>query len=247
MKRLVVLGTGIDPVTLDEATDYALCEMRRRRGSYVVTPNAEMLLCAERNPGLRAALEEAALSLPDGVGVTLAARLSGISLTERVPGVDFARRLLAGLNGVNGRVFLLGAAPGVAAQAAGRLKNLFPELEIVGWQHGFFKAEDEPALIDRINVLSPDFLIVCLGSPKQELWMHAHSAQLNVGLMAGLGGALDIFARRLPRAPRWMRRAGLEWLFRLLIEPRRFTRMIGIPILFIKAFHHRIGGSRKHG
>lgn len=247
MRRTVVLGTEIDAVSLSEATDRALNEMQRRRSAYVVTPNAEMLLTARRDPALRAALRGAALSLCDGVGVQLAARILGDPIRERIPGVDFIRALLPHMDRAGGRVFLLGALPGVAERAARRLHEAFPALEIVGWQDGYYAPEEEPALVARINALSPELVIVCLGSPRQEIWMREHAAVLRVGLLAGLGGTLDLFAGRVRRAPRWMRRAGLEWLFRTMAEPRRIARAVRLPALLIAALQSRIGGKQRDG
>ncbi len=242
MKRIVVLGAEIDAISMDEATDCAVQEMKQRRGAYVVTPNAEMLLAAQKDPALRAALRGAVIALPDGVGVLLASRILGTPIRRRVAGVDFARALLAKMSRSDGRIFLFGAAEGVAERAAKRIRKVYPALEIVGWHSGFFKQEEERSLIDLINERSPDLLIVCLGSPKQEKWMAENAAFLSVGLMTGLGGALDLFAGRTRRAPRWMRRAGLEWLFRMIGEPRRIVRIVRIPQLFFLALRARFGG-----
>ncbi len=247
MKRSVVLGTEIDAVSFDEAIDLALEEMTRRRGAYVVTPNTEMLLRARKDDALREALHNAALALPDGVGVQLAAHILGIPLGERIAGVDFAHCLLARMSREGKSVFLLGAEEGVAQLASDQLLNEFPSLEIKGLHSGYFDEVEEKNIRIQINTAAPDLLIVCLGSPRQEIWMNRNSTSLNVGIMAGLGGTLDIFARRLPRAPRWMRSAGLEWLFRLVKEPRRIVRMIRLPHIITMALQERIGGRKRYG
>lgn len=247
MTRIVVLGTEIDAISFDEAIDRAFTEMKCRRGAYIVTPNSEMLLAAREDGELCDALRGAFLALPDGAGVVLASRILGTPLPGRIAGVDFARVLLARMGRTGGSLFLLGAAEGVAARAAGRITKAFPALSIAGVQNGFFTEEEERELIDRINTASPDLLIVCLGSPRQERWMAQNAPRLRVGLMAGLGGTLDLFAGRTRRAPRWMRTLGLEWLFRLLGEPWRARRISRIPRLFWIAFRCRIGGRQRDG
>ena len=247
MTRLVVLGTEIDAISFDEAIDRAFGESKHRRGAYVVTPNSEMLLAAREDGALRDALHGAFLALPDGAGVVLVSRILGTPLPERIPGVDFARALLARMGREGGSLFLLGAAEGVADRAAKRIKKAYPALTLAGRHSGYFTADEESALIEQINAASPDLLIVCLGSPRQEHWMAQNASRLRVGLMAGLGGTLDLFAGRTRRAPRWMRALGLEWLFRLIGEPRRIVRVARIPQLFWIAFQSRIGGREKDG
>ena len=126
-----------------------------------------------------------------------------------------------------GRVYLLGAKPGVAETAGERMKAQFPGLEICGTHDGYF--QDDAPVIKDINALQPDLLLVCLGAPKQELWMHGNAAALKVGLMAGLGGSLDVFAGTVKRAPVFFQKLGLEWFYRLIKEPWRFKRMMKLP------------------
>ena len=125
------------------------------------------------------------------------------------------------------RVFLFGAKPGVAEEAGRRLQAQYPGLEVAGVCDGYF--QDDAPIIEAINAAKPDFLMVCLGAPKQELWMEKNAAQLDVGLMAGLGGALDVYAGNVRRAPMFWRKAGLEWFYRLCSDPRRIGRMMQIP------------------
>lgn len=245
MKRTVVLGTEIDSLTMEQAVDRAMKLMEGHNGAYVVTPNSEMLVRAMDCPELRMALQGAALSLPDGVGVLLASHILGMPIPRRLTGIDFASRLMDTMARTEKSVFLLGARPGVAERAAQRLKRRYPGLIVVGTNSGYFAPEEERDLIARINAAAPDLLLVCLGSPKQELWMAQHSAQLSAGLMAGLGGALDVFAGRIRRAPKLWRRLGLEWLYRLLCQPRRLLRILSVPRLFWVAICIKIGGTKE--
>ena len=229
--RIPVLGVEFDNVTMAEAVDKALALMDKR-GCYAVTPNPEMILQSRKDPAFAKALNGADLVLPDGIGDIYAARILGTPLKERVPGADIYPHLLAHLAQQSGSVFLYGARPGVAEQAAANLKAAYPGLGIAGTEHGYI--EDDAQLLTRIREVRPDLLLVCLGAPRQELWMHAHAGMEEVGLMIGLGGCLDLMAGHVKRAPVLWQKWGLEWLYRLCQEPSRITRMIRLPkILFL--------------
>lgn len=210
-----------------EATEKALSYMTDRNAAYVVTPNPEIVMLCRENPALLEAVRGASLVLADGIGVILGAKLLGTPLKEKLPGIEFAEALF-GLMAARGlSVFLLGAKPGVAEQAAVKLEKRFPGLRVAGVNDGYFQ-HDAP-LIEKINAASPDLLLVCLGAPKQELWMQANAPRLRAGLMAGLGGSMDVFAGVAERAPESWRRLNLEWLYRLKEEPSRAGRMLKLP------------------
>lgn len=242
MKRSHVLGVGIDRVTLDEAVVLALDVTDKRDSEYVLTPNSEFLLFAQHDARLCSAAEKAFLSLPDSVGVLAVARILGISLSERVPGIDFAEALLEKMGERGKSVFLLGAKEGVAQKAAERVSIKCPGLVIAGTNDGYFAACDEDGLLKSINEASPDLLIVCLGCPRQELWMYRNAPHLCVGVMAGLGGTLDVLAGAVDRAPMKWRKAGLEWLYRVIKEPKRILRVLRIPLVILVSLWYRIGG-----
>ena len=245
MKRTLVLGTEIDRISFAGAIELSLELMNERRGAYVVTPNTEIVLSARKNAPLRRAIRCAALSLPDGAGIQIACRILGAPITERIPGIDFAAALLSRMAEEKKSVFLLGAREGVAVRAAAALRAEHPGLVIAGAENGYFDCRDEDALLGRINAASPDLLLVCLGSPKQELWMHRNASRLQVGLMAGLGGALDVFSGDVSRAPQRWRESGLEWLYRLWREPKRIKRDARLPLIVLAAAWNRIKGERE--
>ena len=245
MNRMLVLGTEIDKISLTDAIELALDCMEYRRSDYVVTPNSEIVLRARKERELREAIHGSLLSLPDSVGVELASRILGTPLEVRIPGIDFAASLLGQMSKSRKSIFLLGAKAGVAARAARALQDRFPGIVIAGTENGFFEPSAEEKIIERINTASPDLLLVCLGSPKQELWMYRNASSLRVGLMAGLGGALDVFSGDVPRAPMRWRKFGIEWLFRLIHEPKRMTRTIKLPLILFAAAWNRIKGERK--
>lgn len=238
MNQIEILGIAFDNVTMDEAVDRALTLMEARSAAYVVTPNPEIVMSAREDPALALAIQNADMVLPDGVGVIYGGKILGTPLKEKVPGIDFASRVMERLAQRNGRVYLLGAKPGVAELAGENLQKQFPGLLIAGTCDGYFT--DDAPIIDAINAARPDLLLVCLGSPKQELWMTQHAGRLNVGLMAGLGGSLDVFAGVVERAPERWQKLGLEWLYRLLKEPSRAGRMMKLPKFVLCAVKERV-------
>ena len=222
-----VLGLQFDNVTMDEAVARAAALLESPGASVVVTPNAEIGYEALHDAQFRALLNGAELVLPDGAGVVLAAKLRKTPLKQKVAGVDFADRLLGVLAETGKTLYLLGGKPGIAELAAQKMVEKHPGLRICGTADGYFK--EETPVIEKINAVKPDVLFVCVGAPKQEIFMNAHRDELDVRLMAGLGGSLDAFAGTVKRAPKWMIRCNLEWLYRLVKEPKRFGRMLRLP------------------
>lgn len=240
MSRTDVLGVGFDNVTMAEAVERALALIDAREGRYVVTPNPEIVMLAKENPALKEALAGADIVLPDGAGIVKGAAILGRPMKEKVPGIDFACGVMARLAERGGSVYLFGAKPGVAETAAETLRTKFPGLVISGTSDGYFS--DDGPIIEKIKDAAPDLLLVCLGAPKQELWMAKMSGKLPVGLMVGLGGSLDVFAGTVKRAPEAWQKLDLEWLYRLLKEPRRIGRMMKLPLFVIEAAGERLRG-----
>ena len=157
-------------------------------------------------------------------------------------GVGFAQALMSRMAVEGGRLFLLGAKPGVAEKAAANLAEQYPGLTVCGTHDGYFK-EDGP-VVEAIKAAGADVVFVCLGSPKQELWMAGHGPATGARLMVGLGGALDVFAGTVERAPEGFQKLGLEWLYRLAKEPKRAGRMAKLPLVLVYALGERLGGKR---
>ena len=237
--RINIMGVDFDSLTLSEAAERAEALILERRAAYVVTPNPEIVMTCWENSEAMDAVRNADLVLPDGVGVVYGAKILGTPLKGKLPGIDFAVELMRRMAIHGGRVFLLGAKPGIAELAGERMKEQFPGLIVCGTHDGYFQ-EDAP-VIDEINALQPDLLLVCLGAPKQELWMFRNRAYLKVGLMAGLGGSLDVFAGTVKRAPAFFQRFGLEWFYRLIKEPWRIMRMIKLPKFLFACIGKKFG------
>ncbi len=233
-----ILGLNFDNVTMEEALAAAEGFLDGDRAAVVVTPNAEIAYDAAKDAEFCALLNRADLMLQDGAGVVLAAKLRKTPLKGKVVGIDFARNLLSVFARRGTRLYLLGSKPGVAEQAAERMKQENPALQICGCADGYFK--DEAAVVQRINEAGAEAVYVCLGAPKQEKFMLDHRDELpTVRLMAGLGGSLDGFAGNVKRAPQWMIRMNLEWFYRLCKEPKRIGRMMRLPKYVIKATGNR--------
>lgn len=231
-----ILGVAFDALTLDEAEERADALLRARRGGYIVTANPEIVLHSREDAAYAAAVNGADLVLADGVGDLYAARILGTPLPERVAGSDLTPRLLSRLAERGGSVFLYGARPGVAERAGEALRSACPGLRIAGTENGYIS--DETALFTALDKEQPDLLLLGLGVPRQELWM-ARNRQRTNAVMIGVGGLLDVFAGDIPRAPEAWQKLGLEWLYRLLREPRRIKRMIRLPEILLLAARER--------
>lgn len=229
--RIDVLGVGFDNLTMDEAVAEGLRLTESQGTHYVVTPNPEIVELCRENLAAKIAVNEADLVLADGIGVVKGAAMLGTPLKDRVPGIEFAAGLMAGLAANRKTLYLLGAKPGVAQQAAGRLQASYPGLVIAGTHDGYFK--DDAAVAEEICKTGADVVFVCLGAPKQELWMKKFGPATGAHLLCGLGGSLDVFAGVVERAPKFWSGHGLEWFYRLCREPRRIGRMMKLPLFLV--------------
>lgn len=239
--KIDVMGLKFDSMTMDEALSRAEALLRGDKAAYVVTPNAEIAYEALHDGQLREMLNGADLMLPDGAGVVLASKLLRTPVKQKVAGVDFAAGLLGILERNGQSLYLLGGKTGIGELAAQKMLEAHPQLRIAGIADGYF--QDEAPVIEKINASGADALFVCLGAPKQERFMVQHRQELHVHLMAGLGGSLDAFAGTVQRAPAWMIRLNLEWLYRLIREPKRFRRMLRLPKYLWAVMLKRIRGT----
>lgn len=219
-----MLGIRFDGVTLTQASDRIRELARAGQGGYVCTPNPEIVWASRKNAALREALAGADLTLPDGIGIVWASRILGTPLPARTAGFDLLLNLLEHFSG---RIYYLGGKPGVALRAAKVAEARFGTIT-AGCRDGYFDNPD-PVLTE-IRSAAPDLVLVCLGSPRQELFMAWAKAQGAPFVMLGLGGSLDVLSGDVPRAPARWRAAGLEWLYRLLQNPRRLGRQMRLPL-----------------
>ena len=239
-RKAEILGVQVDSLTMSEAVARAEAYMDEGACVMVATANAEMLMRATHDAELRKILNDAAMVVPDGAGTVWAARHLGYEMPERVAGYDLAQELMQSAPAKHRRIYFFGSAPGVAEKAKEKAQKLYPGIEIVGTRNGYFKEADEPQIIADIRDKKPDLLLAALGVPKQEKWLYAHRKELGVPLSIGVGGTLDVMAGVMKRAPRWMQRAKLEWLFRGMLQPKRAGRLLALPKFVLK-----VHGSRK--
>ena len=231
MMRINVLGVGFDNVTMEEAVERGMELLHSPGAHYVVTPNPEIVEVCRENLAAKIAVNGADLVLPDGIGVIKGAAMLGTPLKEKTPGIEFAGHLMERMAGEGLSLYLLGAKPGVAEKAAENLRAQYPGLVIAGTHDGYFK-EDGPVVED-IRQSGADVVFVCLGAPKQELWMEKNGPATGAHLLCGLGGSLDVFAGVVERAPKFWSDHGLEWLYRLCKEPKRIGRMMKLPLFLV--------------
>ena len=233
-KKVTILGVPVDAITMGEAVARIDGFIEKRTPVLVATANAEMLMRATHDGALRRILQGAAMVTPDGAGTVWAAHHLGHAMPERVAGYDMVQELMREAPAKHRRIFFFGSAPGVADKAKKKAEQLYPGIEIVGTRNGFFTAADEPAIIEEIKAAHPDILLAALGVPKQEKWLAKHLGELGVPVAIGVGGTFDVMAGVMKRAPRWMQRAKLEWLFRGMMQPQRAGRLLALPRFVLK-------------
>lgn len=238
--RTDILGVAFDNTTMDEAVGRAMSLLEQEGPHLVVTPNPEIVRLAQSDRDFAGLIAGADLVLPDGVGILYAAKILGRPLKARVPGVDFASALMDAMAKAGKRLFLLGAKPGVAEEAARRLAGQHPGLIVCGTHDGYFQ-EDAP-VVQAIRAARADVVFVCLGAPKQEKWAAAHGADTGARLFVGLGGSLDVFAGQVERAPEGWQKLGLEWLYRTIRQPSRLKRVAKLPLFLCSAVGARLKG-----
>lgn len=238
--RTEIFGVDFHDLTVQEAAELGAEALELPGFHYVVTPNPELVNMARGDEYYRAILNGADLVLPDGIGVVYAAKILGRPLKGRCPGIDFASALMEKLAPAHKRLFLLGAKPGVAVAAAQNLKEQYPGLRLCGTHDGYFK--DSTAVVEEIKAAAADVIFVCLGAPKQEQWMREFGPQTGARLAVGLGGAVDVFAGTVERAPLSWQKLNLEWLYRLTKDPKRIGRMAKLPLFLVSAMGARLGG-----
>lgn len=227
--HLDVLGVGIDKVTSQQALEKIGEFIASGQPHQIVTANAEIIYQASKNEKMRNIINNAQMVTADGSGVVWASRQLGEPLEQRVTGIDLVNSICEQSAKDKWKIYILGSAPGVAATAAVNIRDKFPGCNIVGTHHGYFNAKEEKQILAELEQLKPDVLFVALGAPKQEYWIADHLADLGIPVGMGIGGSMDVLSGNVKRAPKWMQKMSLEWLYRLLIQPTRFKRVLALP------------------
>lgn len=240
-KTVNIAGIAIDDITMDQAvqTIYEFIDSGKNHAIY--TPNAEIMMEGITNKEIRHVLNTADMLVADGAGVVLASKILGKEVKQKVSGVDLVKNLLISSEKRPIRFFLFGGKPGIAEKAHANIICDYPCAQIVGTRNGYFTETDEEDIVNEINKSDADILLVCLGAPKQELWIHKNKDKLQVKACLGVGGTLDILAGNVKLAPDFFRNNGLEWLYRLYKEPYRFKRMLRLPKFILHVLGIRLG------
>ena len=236
-----ILGVRVGRLTRAQAREQVETIGRRPGSSYVVYVNAHTLNLSYRDPEYRAALNRAALVLNDGAGVAMAARMKGAPFRANLNGSDFNPQILEIAADRGWTVYFLGAREGVAEHAAAALRRRIPGLTMAGVHDGYFPEMSSAAIAARIKESGADVLMVAMGNPRQEMWLADHILETGASLGVGVGAFFDFAAGEVPRAPAWMNRMGVEWLYRLSREPRRLSKryVIGNPLFLARSWRDR--------
>jgi N-acetylglucosaminyldiphosphoundecaprenol N-acetyl-beta-D-mannosaminyltransferase len=234
IKRVNLLGVPVAAITYEQLLDLiGVWVEKGERLHHICTTNPEFLVIAQRDPNFFNILNRADLCIPDGIGLIYGAQILGERLPQRVTGSDGVPLIAERAAQRGWRVFLLGAAPGVAEKTAQILMARYPGLQIVGTYAGSPHPSEEDAIVNRVNQSEADVLFVAYGAPQQDKWIARNHPRLQVKLAMGVGGAFDFIAGILPRAPEWMRQLGIEWLYRLYLQPTRIGRMMRLPLFVL--------------
>lgn len=224
-----VLGVRIDAITFEGMLDRIQAWIDAGGPHQICTVNPEFVMAAHRDTEFAAVLEAADLCIADGVGLLWAARRQGRLLPERVTGSDGVPLIAQRAAEKGWRIYLLGAGPGIAEAAGVELERRYPGLQVAGCYAGTPSDADAPGIVARIRAARPDVLFVAYGAPKQDLWIARHKQELLAPAMMGVGGSLDFIVGAQRRAPAWIRRMNLEWLYRLITQPWRWRRQLALP------------------
>jgi N-acetylglucosaminyldiphosphoundecaprenol N-acetyl-beta-D-mannosaminyltransferase len=232
--KIDIFGSGIDNVNMDEAVKKIENFIEEVGSHHVITANAEIIYRASIDEKLQKIINAAHLVTPDGIGVIWAAKKRGQPLKERVTGIDLLEKLAETAARKGWRIFLYGAAPGVADEAAANLKKRYSKLIIAGTSHGYHKENETNDLIAEIKTSKPDILFVALGAPGQEYWISKHMQEIQVPVSIGVGGSFDVISGRTKRAPLLVQKLKIEWAYRIIKDPKRYKRAFALPKFVFK-------------
>lgn len=239
-----ILGVPINNVNLNEALGLVLLYLEENEKKMIFTPNPEFIMNALKDTQFKKILNESNINIPDGIGVVIGAKILGYNLKERVAGFDLVQKIFSRIKNTDKTVYFLGASEETVVLAKEMMEKKYKGLKIVGTHNGYFKDEEGNIVIDEINKVSPDLLLVGLGSPRQEKWIYNNRDKLNVKVMIGVGGSFDVMSGNVKRAPKIFIKLNLEWFYRLITQPTRFKRMLKLPLFIIEVLKYKIKGEK---
>ena len=232
---ITIFGVNIDNVTEEESAQITkeLIKESNKSCKLIVAPNVEFIMTAQKDKEFYDILKTAELATPDSVGVEMGGKVQGKPFKGRVPGQAYFRAVLKMAEKEGYTVYLLGGKDDIPRLAKENVERLFPNIKIVGYHEGFFVKDSEQDVIDEINRLQPNILFVATGHPRQEKWIYNHKNELKVDVATGQGGTFDYEAGNIKRAPKMIQKLGIEWLWRLILQPSRIKRMMVLPKYYI--------------
>jgi N-acetylglucosaminyldiphosphoundecaprenol N-acetyl-beta-D-mannosaminyltransferase len=242
MDKLSIMGVRIDNLSMNEVLKIAEEKIEKNEQYIIYTPNTEFIMMCQKDEEFLNLMNESDINIPDGIGLIYAGKIKKHPLKEKVGGYDLSVNLLKMANDKGLKLYVVGGKPGVAEAAMENVREKYPGIKIVGAQHGYFKGthlgkkghEEELAVIEDINKHQPHILFVGFGAKKQELWIEYNKDLINANVIIGNGGTLDGLAGIVKRAPDIFIKLGLEWLYRLMKEPKRIKRQIVLPVFMLK-------------
>jgi len=246
MENVILRGVRFTAASMEETCNTILDRVKSGDSVAVFTPNSEIVQLCIDNPENYDIINSAEFCVPDGIGVIKAAKILKLPIHVRVPGIELGERVLS-LADSSLPVYFMGGKPGVAEEAAKRMREKYPKLTVCGTHDGYFQkfGEENDAVIKNINESGASVLFVCLGAPAQEKWIYENRSKLpGVRLFMGLGGSLDIFSGNAERAPEFFCKFGLEWFYRLLKQPSRIGRMMNLPKFYFGTLFYKWRGGK---
>lgn len=224
-----ILNINFDVIQIDDATQKLINAIENNEKCFVVTPNPEIVMIAQKDLELKKIINSADLVIADGIGIVLASKFNKIKIKNRVAGYDLVQKFFS--MSKNYKIYFLGSSSQIIELAKKNMQEKFKNINIVGAHNGFFDNEEE--IINQINLLNPDVLLVGMGAPKQEKWIYKYKDKLNAKVFIGIGGSFDVMSGKIKRAPTIFQKLDLEWLYRLIKQPKRFWRMLALPKFLI--------------
>jgi len=242
-QRIEILGVPLDCVDMAQSLDIVDDLIHKKARKPIIAINPEKIIKARKDLKLLNFLQSAGLLIPDGIGAVLAARILFGKKLSRVPGSELMPAICQRSVEKGYKIFLLGAAPNVNEKAVDVLEKNYKNIQIVGNQHGYFSKDELPRIVKTINASGADILFIALGSPRQEQWIEENLPKLNIKVCQGVGGTFDVIAGNVKRAPILFRKIHLEWLYRLLSQPKRLLRQTALPKFIYLVFRQKVTGN----
>ena len=250
LEKVNILGIRVDKLTKSECDDIIKKILKERKNKKIFTPNPAIALSARKDKKMRKIINSADLLITDGIGLIHASKILKDPIPQRITGIDTGEKILKFADEEHFSIFLLGGTKDTVTMAADKIKEKYTNVMIAGIHHGFFDINGKynDKLVNQINISKPDIIFVCMGYPKQELWIFQNSNKIpSLRLSIGLGGSLDVWSGKIKRAPLLFRKLDIEWLWRMIRQPKRFINIMDIPCFYYFILQQKLKSRAKRG